>query len=406
MRILGPVLAFFWGIGQNLPYSQFYLAGIGPGDLLFLAFLLFTAVYPPARSGFFQSIIRLRRYFYLVVVFVGFTLTSSTVNAFIWGFEGKDLVEIFRPFYYFLIVAYVAAYTKRNGPDKIILAFLTGILVSAIVAYLNPSNDNVVGFSVLWNPNVIGNMLAIGMVLASLLILNGRLLSALPFVAAFLVLAVFTYSKGTWLMSFLALTACLIAALGLGAKRPAWMSNKFVFIAGVAGLLVLAVQYYDALYGLVSFKLQTTQFGDTAVEGGTLAARYGFVIASLQLAIENPVFGVGISNFQPAYDSLRDMLGANYWETDNPHSAWLYVLATGGFPALALAVLLVLYPIHRLAADLTLSSGKKILYVGCVTAVFIISGAVLLHLVTQYFLWFFTGLIVGRWNNGEVRASI
>lgn len=404
MTILGPILAFFWGIGQNLPaeYEQFYFAGIGPGDMLFLMFLLFSAVYPPLRARLFQSIIRLRSYLYLVVAFVGFTLLSSFVNIFIWGFEERDLVEIFRPLYYFLMVAYIATYTDRNGPTWIVLAFLTGILFSGIIAYLNPSQNDVLGFLVLWNPNVVGNILAIGIVLASLLILSGRFIPALFFISAFVILAVFTYSKGTWLMSLLGLIACLVAALSLKMDRRTWMVGKLVFIAGIGGVLAIGIQNYDALYELVSFKLVTTQLDDSASEGGTFAARYGFALASLQLALENPLTGVGISNFGPAYDSLSDMLGANYWETDNPHSAWLYVLACIGFPGLVVLVLLVLYPIRQLAARLELRPMAKILYIGCVSAVFLISGAVVLHIITQYFLWFFTGVVAGfkkdRWN--------
>lgn len=408
MKIMGPMLAFFWGIGQNLPvkYEHFYLAGIGPGDMLFLGFLLFSAVYPPARTGFFQSIIQLRGYLCLIVAFVVLTLISSFINMFIWGLEGRDLVEIFRPLYYFLMVAYIATYTKRNGSMWAVMAFLSGILLSGIIAYLNPSQTDVWGFPVLWNPNVVGNILAIGIVLASLLILSGRFLPALFFVSAFVILAVFTYSKGTWLMSLLGLIACLVAALSLKMDRHSRMMGKLVFILGIVGILAMGVQNYDTIYEIVISKLLHTQFGDSASDGGTFAARYGFARASLQIALENPLTGVGISNFGLAYDNLSGMLGADYWETDNPHSAWLYVLACIGFPGLAVLVLLVLYPIRQLAASLELRPMAKILYIGCVSAVFFISGAVVLHILTQYFLWFFTGVMEGsRWSVGSPTTS-
>jgi O-antigen ligase len=408
MRLLGLVLAFFWGIGQNLPYGEFYLAGICPGDLLFLMVILFAAVYPSVRPGLFSFILRLRGYLYLIVAFVWLTLFSFTINAFTWGFEWKDLIEVFRPFYYFMVVAYIANYTYSNGPASVVQAFLAGILVSGIIAYLNPGVEDLMGFALLWNPNVIGNMLAIGIVFASLLILNGRFLSALPFVAAFLILAVFTFSKGTWLMSLLGLIAC-IAAFSFKTNRRSLRIGKLVFCAGVVGLLVLGMQHYEDLHKLISFKLLTSQLEATAAEGGTISARYGFVIASLQLAVENPLTGVGISNFESAYNSLKGMLGDYYWETDNPHSAWLYVLACIGFPGLVVLMLLVLYPIRQIASLPELRNRAKVLkalYICCVGAVFVISGAVQLQLLTQYFLWFFTGVVSGSRTTMEYRKPV
>jgi O-antigen ligase len=120
------------------------------------------------------------------------------------------------------------------------------------------------------------------------------------------------------------------------------------------------------------------------------------VDASLVLAAENPLTGVGISNYERAYDSLRHYLGNDFWETDNPHSAWLYVAACIGLPALSIFVLIVLYPLKRLSPHVPLPPLAKRCYILCVASVFIISGAVVSHILTHYLMWFFTGVVLGR----------
>jgi O-antigen ligase/polysaccharide polymerase Wzy-like membrane protein len=396
MYSLGIITSFLWGAGQNLPYKQIYFYGIGPGDFVFLAFLMFAAVIPSIYGPLLRSAVRLRGYFYLITAFVGLTLISSTLNAFTWGIEGNDIVEIFRPFYYFLIVAFVALWTSRYGSSKLIIAFVCGVLFAGVVAYLNPSLEDYAGTNVLWNPNVIGNTIAIGVVLVSLLIFNGRLVVAAGLIVPLLVLAAFTFSKGTWAMSLLGAAACTIAAFGVNDDRSGRSFGKFAFTAVIVGFVVSGIQYFDIIYDLVQLKLEATQFGDSASEGGTTAARFGFAIASLQLALENPLTGVGISNYEPAYNSLRDYLGNYFWETDNPHSAWLYIVSCIGFPALAIFALIVLYPLKSLWWQISLPPLAKRGYMLCVAAVLILSGAVVSHILTHYFMWFFTGVVMGR----------
>lgn len=398
MYFVGLMVSFLWGIGQNLPYDKIYWYGIGPGDFVFLYYLALAAVVPAMHRPLLRSLTTLRIYLYLVVVFVGLTLLSSFINAPTWGIEGNDVIEIFRPLYYFLIVVFVAAWIARYGLSKLLVAFLCGILLSGFIAFVNPVWEDYAGFNVLWNPNVIGNILAIGLVLASLLILDNRFASAAFFIVPLLVLTLFTFSKGTWLMALLALSACLTAAISVARNSKRRFVGKSIFAAAIVSIAAAGALYFDIIYDLVSFKLQTTQFDYSASEGGTVAARAGFVVASLHLGFENPLTGVGISNYERAYDSLRDKLGENFWETDNPHSAWLYVIACIGFPAFAVFMLIVLYPLWQLWRQICLPPFRKKIYIFCVSAVFFLSGAVLLHLLTQYYLWVFTGMVIG-WGN-------
>ena len=321
MRPVVWLICVLLGIGQNLPFDEIYVQGIGAGDFLFLGLLALLMGHPPTRDSLLAQAGRQRELAMLMLVFVMLTLASSAANVPTWGIAGADLVEALRPLYYFTLSVFVAYSVGRFGLS-VVVAFITGILISGLIAYLLPSNTDVTGFVMLWNPNVIGNMLAFGVLLVSLLLFEGRLMAATFLLLPLLVLAVFTYSKGTWLMTLLGLAACHVAYRTVKNDSSRGF-GKALFLVGGIVLAGIVAYHFDALVDLVSFKLATTQLGDSAAEGGTVAARWGFVWASVQLALENPLLGVGISNFEAAYDSMRDTLGDDYWPTDNPHSAWL-----------------------------------------------------------------------------------
>jgi hypothetical protein len=397
MRIAVLLVAFLWGIGQNTPFEWLYVAGIGPGDLLFLGLLTATLSLDESRREFLDEAYRLRNLLQLLLVFVALTGISSLANVAEWGFSAKDVVEIFRPLYYFLMLTFVAINVRRYG-ESVVVAFLGGILLTGVIAYLMPSQSDVLGLLVLWNPNVMGNMLAIGVVIVSLLIVRGRLLAAAAFLFAFMVLSVFTYSKGTWLMVFLGLVACLIAlqtGAGGGSQRNVRLLGKAILGFTVIGLVALVVTFFDVLYEFVAFKIATTQLDSSAAEGGTAAARWGFVLASVRLAAENPFLGVGISNYERAYDTLADWLGSNYWPTDNPHSAWLYILACIGAPALVVFLMMIYNVLQRYRRLLPMPPRTAGVYLGLVSLILLLSGAVILHILTQYYFWFIAGTIYG-----------
>lgn len=394
MRTVAWVIALLWGIGQNLPFDRFYGPGrTSPGDFLFLALLLVVTSDPATRRALLAEADRLRPLLTLIATFVTLTALSCLANAFRWDMFANDFIETVRPFYYFSIVVFISVCTRRDGLS-LLLPFLVGIAISGYVAYLNPGNDDVFGFPVLWNPNVIGNMLAMGVLWSSLMVFEGRFAIASVFLLIFSVLSIFTYSKGTWLMILLSAVAIGIAVYGGSGARGRHV-GKFIFLGVFTVLVGLGTYYYEPLSALIEFKIFTTQLGDTAAEGGTAAARWGFVVASLSMAADNPIFGVGISNYEAVYRTMERALGNAFWATDNPHSAWLYILACSGIPALIVFGLIIVQVLRMLAARVPLAAPLRHIYVGIFALVFLISGSVMLEILTQYFFWFFAGIVCG-----------
>jgi len=401
------VLAGFWGIGQHLPEQQFYVFGIGPGDLVFLAYCAIALALSWHRWIVIESLTALGAFVTLVISFVVLGLLSGTVNALRTGMAAQDLVETVRPLYYLLITAFTAAWVARYASGQLIIAFLTGVVVVALanLFYEAPSSIRVMGFHTMYNPNMMANMLGIGTFFASLLVLDGRFRAATLLTALFAFLSLFTYSKGGWLMVTIGLAASLTAFLGtaLGRRTPRRSSPGWMY-AGIAALITAAVVVGPLIAALVRFKLQTTQFGDTAAEGSTIAQRWGYVIASVRMTMDHPLLGVGISNYETEYDRLRDLLGASYFPTDNPHSAFLYVLACMGVPALGVFLSAVVLPVATLSRLVELKSLPRATYIALAGTVFLLSGSVQLQLISQPFWWFFSGVVFGWARHHDVRG--
>jgi hypothetical protein len=406
MRPLILVIYILFGIGQNLPINWMYVHGVGAGDFLFLLLFLFMMLHTHWRAQLLAQAVNLRELFLLLLAFVTFTVLSAAANVAVWDINGEDLIEALRPMYYFALIFFTSVVMRRDGVS-VVIAYLIGILISALVAYLFSTTELIDGFVVLWNPNVIGNMLAVGGVFVSILIFERRFGAAIVFLISFLVLSVFTFSKGTWLMMLLSLSACLVA---YSASVPqARRVGRNIFAAGCFAVLGMVIYKSEALYELVTLKIATTQFGDSAAEGGTAAARWGYVQASARLAIENPIFGIGISNFGTAYDSLQNTLGDNYWRSDNPHSAWLYILVCIGTPAVVIFGWTVTIVLNRLRASVPLMQGARLSYVSLIALLFFVSGAVQLQILTQHFFWIFAGVVFGwradnyvqKWQPGQ-----
>jgi len=371
------------------------------GDLLLLSLLPILMIQPSWRTQFFAEAGRLYPIFVLILIFVNLTLLSAAANVPTWGIKEVDLIEALRPLYYFTLIVFTSLCVRRYGLS-IVISYLVGILFSGMVAYLLPSRADVSGFAMLWNPNVMGNMFAFGTILASLLIFERHLSIAAFFLIPFIVLSALTYSKGSWLMLLIGLAACGTALLSVGARAS--HKEKTVLLAGFIFIAALAVYNYSSLRDLIVLKFATSQFGDSAADGGTVAARWGFVQASAYLALENPIFGVGISNFEMAYDSLQDLLGDNYWASDNPHSAWLYILACIGMPALLIFGGIVVAVLHQLSLRIPLTRGLRQIYMSLVSLLVVVSGAVQLQILTQHFFWFLAGVAAG-WRPAAAKVS-
>ena len=236
----------------------------------------------------------------------------------------------------------------------------------------------------------------VGAFMGSLLLVQEKYFAGGFFLLSFVTLSLFTYSKGTWLMVGLGVAANIIVFVkGRISARKTTRLPVYVYGVTLLAVPVVVMLYVPELISLVKFKLETTQFFDTAESGSTIAARWGFVLASVKMAVDNPILGVGISNYEEAYDQLAGFLGSYYWPTDTPHSAFLYILACMGLPAFIVFGAIFLYPYRHLGKIVALETTYRYVYLFVAVCLFTLSGIVQPQLLTQYYFWVFTGVVTG-----------
>jgi O-Antigen ligase len=397
------------GIGRNLPWQGLYFFGLGLADLLLLVCLLAWAVSARSRAGLWQATVDLRVPIAAVSGLGVLAALSMAFNSFVYGVEPRDLFEVMK-YYYQLLVMVAACHASREGGAVPVVGFASGVIVSGVVAMLNPMNPDVLGTPQIFNPNVIGNVLAVAVVLASFAILRGQSVTGGALAVLASIIGFFTFSKGTWLMLMFGLLACAVALARNGSTTSAAMARlgRVVAVVLLLGLAGLVVQNWELVSLIVEAKIAATEFDASAAEGGSFSARFGLMLSAFQMFLSNPLFGVGISNFEQVNRQLELELGDAFYDDDNPNSAWFYVLGCMGGPAFVLfAAVFVWFVMKLLDAPIEGASMQR-LYAMCVACVFLIGGNVQLEMLTAYYYWVAIGALTAlsrRPGSGPARIT-
>ena len=391
------------GIGRNLPFTDLYFFGLGVADLLF-SILAASLLLGPSLN---REIRVLRTPTIATTLISVIAFISMALNAPVYGAELKDVFEILKYLYLVAVMVVSSYYTRRMGLVPA-LGFVVGVIVSGIVAFLNPMNPDILGTLQIYNPNVIGNVLSVSIVFCSFAILGGY-----PVIGGFLAIcaasiAFFTFSKGAWLMSIFGLIACYLAATNFGARNAGLATSykKNVVYVLLGGLLAAVYLFWDVISLIVQAKIAATDFESSAAEGGSVSARAGLILSAIYMFMLNPVFGVGISNFEHVNNLLQDELGDAYYEDDNPNSAWFYVLGCMGLPAFIVFSWMFYWFLSRVYRISLLNQKVRALYTTCVGIVFFIGGNVQVEMLTAYYYWVTLGVVAALSTRGLLKKVI
>ncbi len=386
----------FLGIGRNLPNEMYYAAGVGLPDLLLIILMCCLFLERFSRVEFKREVLVTQNIIVAVSLLGVFAMVSLAFNAFIYKAETRDIFEIFK-YYYQIIVMLAALHCTRTTGSLPAFGFVFGALITGVVALLNPMNPDVLGVPQIFNPNVIGNVLAISIVMCSTIILQGRPVLGVVLAVPAAVIGFFTFSKGTWLMCTLAVLACYLALTALKGSKVAWSLRWGQYISYVilAGLVYGVFQFSEVVSIIIEAKIAATDFEASAAEGGSFSARWGLIIAAIQMFLMNPLMGVGISNYEFVNRMLESELGDSFYDDDNPNSAWFYVLGCMGLPAFVCFALVFYICIKFLNGVPIYSSKIRTFYVGLVGLVIFIGGNVQLEMLTAYYYWVLLGILAG-----------
>jgi hypothetical protein len=395
--VIGFVFLVFvlMGVGRNLPFDGLYYYGLGLGDFLFCSLISLLLINRASGQALLRECMVLRVPIQAISYLSIVAMVSLVFNAPIYGVEEKDVFEILK-YSYLAAVMVVTSYCTRVFGVVPVVGFVLGVIASGLIAFFNPMNPDVLGTPQIFNPNVIGNILSVAIIFCSFVILGGY-----PALGGLLAIcsagiAFFTFSKGTWLMSSLAVIACYLALFSLDNRKGdrVLQYGKYISYFLFACLLYGAYAFWDVVSLVVQVKLKATDFDASAAEGGSFSARMGLMLSAIHMFLMNPLLGVGISNFEHVNRMLEADLGSWYYNDDNPNSAWFYVLGCMGLPGFLLFGWIFYWFLARVYTISLRHRKVGFLYTGCVMLVFLIGGNVQVEMLTAYYYWVALGIVV------------
>lgn len=234
------------------------------------------------------------------------------------------------------VVLINAVRTERRLRGLLYLALVTGVVLSAgAINDYRAGNFAVEGYRVVGvlgnlfrNPNDMALHLVTMIPIALALFLSTRnAVAKVAFgtCAALLVAGLIpTFSRG----GFLGLAACLVVfALKVGRRRRPTVMVVSVLVVG-AFIALAPGDYFNRLTSIVDHTRDAV---------GSASARSELLWRSIQVALANPVFGVGMGNFHVL--SVREAVS---------HNAYTQVASEMGFAAMALYVMFIVTPLRRL----------------------------------------------------------
>jgi len=398
---------FLFGTSQLLPTSSasfLIFHGVQFADFLFLFCFLSNFYFPHFRQFVYEFVVRYQLLFFLVILFVFWGIASLFFNSFNYGARFGSIFAIFRTIYFCLLVIFVAYLCSRYSFKYVAYCFVAGVLFSTVLNYFftvmgwnehlgstNKFGDT--GIYMVSHPNVTGNMVAMAAVILSITTIEkprGWVILALA-VLAFISLN--TFSKGAWLMM---LMASFSAFIGFILLKNSAKHKKIILVISSFLLIALITIFYENLASLFEGKFKQSGYGDTTEEVSSVDVRWSHILTSVEMAVSNPILGVGYPNWEFAYYEHHVPYKGIFHPNDNPHNGFFYILSTMGFPGIVLFIAILLYPYKALFQMAKGSGLVRGVFCFSILATFFMSGNVMLQIFTIYPLWIFVGLILGR----------
>lgn len=396
------IFAFLIGIGKNLPFPMLFPFGIAPIEWLMVFFLIYQLFMIKSNKVYFFWNNHLKYISILITSLAIFIFISYIVNVFYFHGEIKDIFEIVRYLlsgYLILILLYMNRYY-----ESLLKGFVLGVVISVFLGFLAPNNPSVdIGnFSIpqIFNPNVLGIIIGFTVFIMVLLELHSHNKKNLFIVMLLVLLSAFTFSKASWLIvSFGLLSYALVLFSNNDIKK-----RYFVLSAVILMSVLWYFGFIAYLIDLIMWKLRATSFESSASEGGTFSARLGLILSGIYMFFDNPIFGIGISNFEHFHYQNETILGDKFFEDDNPNSAFIYILACGGLLPFIIWCFIVLYSIYLIYKLFRLHFRVRfsIVQVFLFSFAIILSGFVQNEILNAYFYWFFIALLIINTNLKKV----
>jgi probable O-glycosylation ligase (exosortase A-associated) len=147
--------------------------------------------------------------------------------------------------------------------------------------------------------------------------------------------AISTYSRG----GFLAAAAVLLIYIARS-ERKLRSTVAAVIVAG-ALLSVLPSGFWDRMSTIPTSQEMVEEVAEDSTEtDGSMRGRLHFWRVAIDMAVANPIFGVGLNAYSRLYNQY-DFSGGQYGRRRSVHSLWFGILAELGIPAFLLFLLML-----------------------------------------------------------------
>jgi hypothetical protein len=403
---LPAILMLFYGfnsaVGTNLSIGWYYIhPAISYIDFVLALNFLFLLDFKTKNVVISMSKVEKIQAF-LILIFSSLLIISTSINSFRFETSLADILPAIRFIYFIMIIHVIRKYTERFGVSFLINGFIIGVLSLFLQGFVE-SHSKTSGLPILWNPNVIGAIIGLGIFFCSTSLIFGKNLS-FPLFASFILCAasLLTWSKGTWIMSGLGLVLVIISSFHPWFQKKGNIRKKNFTIVFIAILLFTTIYFFMINYGtikaIIDAKLSSTK------NIGSVDMRFNLILASIQAGIQNPIFGLGFRNFYQAQNcstGLNSILMDPSW---NAHNAFFQILATGGIFAFFTLITIFLFPFMVLRRIYLRQIGGGIwvnLILFLSFGVWFIYGSVQLQLIAQPPFWFFCGIVFGIYRTSN-----
>ena len=341
---------------------------------------------------------------YGICVFSFLLILSTCINSFRYPSSLSDIGPALKLIYYICLIHVVRKYTEEFGISYLIIGFCLGASAFVLQSY-NQAQVATGGLPILWNPNVTGGVIAIGIFFSALLLsFEKKLFIPLLFSIALIGASSMTWSKGTWIMCAMGSGLIILALFDHFRSH-----KKLIYTSlAVVGIFLFFIVYVivvnlEVLMAVLEHKISSTTNLDS------VGHRFKLMAASVYGAFQNP-FGVGYRNFYQVqnYATSVDLPAMDpLW---NAHSSFFQTLAVGGVPALLVLVAIFSFPflmLKRIFRRVHGVKGGDYLFILIAFGIWSILGLVQLQLITQPMFWFFCGLVLGLYSvsNGLIGSA-
>jgi len=393
------IYGFNSAVGTTLYMSSWYyiIPAVSWVDLM--VFFNFLVLLANKRQSFVIATSRIEKVqAQLLVALSALLITSVFVNAFSFKTDLGDLLPALKLLYFVIIINVIKKYSDRFGASYLIIGFLLGVAAVAMQSYSLAENYIFPGVPVLWDPNVTGALLGMGIFFAALLVLIRKNVAiSMMFALVFCAVSLFTWSKAAWLMCGTSLLIFSIFLLSYsrkykrGKRVTSGLRLLFVVLFFLAMLAFFSVNK-ELISVIIEKKLEST------LNINSVTVRFNLIIASIFAAADNPFLGLGYRNFFYVHEYLPnlDLLDPTQLEHWNAHNVFFQILAVGGIPAFLVLLTQFITPfiaLRRALSEFYSSGFRLFVAIFLVFCLWFLYGSVQMLLVAQPPFWFFCGIV-------------